>query len=207
MSEVRADSIRVTGPLRWEPESSTGQLRVKMAGDGSRSPFELQHDGDAGYIFHLVSGTIPTRDAVALIGLGVDYGRTGLFVHNHAEGGGGVGLKITQRAGITNPMHHGLRINQESASSPAAWFGQGATGVAPAAVFTANVTPGRRQKLVRFLTTREKSSDTELGYVDAGSGALVWHGSVRLGSGRLFEEDGALKWQSPTGTITTVAPA
>lgn len=145
-----------------------------------KAVIEWMHDGDAGDIIHLTSGpTAAPEDTANMMAVGVDNNRVGLFIHNRDDFGGGVGLKITNRAGITNPLHHGLRLNQSSPAAPGAWFGIGSTtGTAEVAQFTCNVIPPSGQRLVTWRTTRVATNDTLLGYVDAYSGAFVWQGGA-----------------------------
>lgn len=110
--------------LRWRPSPDVGELIVKEAGSGARSPWEVAHDDTEGYILHLVGADGMTGaggSGGALIGLGVNFGGVGLFVNNYLTG---VGIKITNRASITNVSAWGLLLSQNSDQSEGMYLSQ-----------------------------------------------------------------------------------
>lgn len=183
-NNVFTGNNRFSAPFSFGPDP-TGQsgfgLQLLVKDDTmpwsafpAQAVFELEHNGSIGNIYHLTSGPTAATDTPALIALGVDSGRTGLYVHNRADFGGGVGIKISMDPGITNVNNHGLRVNQVNVPAPAAWFGSGAAGGAEVARFCANVVPAAGQKIVTWYTSILTSSDTLIGYVAADTGHFVW---------------------------------
>jgi hypothetical protein len=142
----------------------------------SCSTFELQHDGSAGYIFHLTQGPNMAASA-ALIGLGVDEGGRGLFVNNKKTG---QGVVITQNSTITNSAGYGLLVNAGNGAAPGVMIQQNPTGAtyATGAVFFAYSALDASQKLVEFRHPSGTSSGNLSGFVRAQDGALMWQTQV-----------------------------
>lgn len=190
------------GPM---PEVPIGQTIVKddntpVPGNPAIANWELAHNGTESYILHLV-GASGMSGSAALIGLGVSYGGSGIFINNYKSG---VGLNITNRDTTDAALSHGLRVTNNSTIAPGAWFGTGVLGTKPVAVFTAHSDPPAAYKLVQWLTSRSTASDTEMGYVDADAESFVWSGPLVHGTAALATNatDGFFYLRTTAGTPT-----
>lgn len=155
----------------------------------AQSAFELRHDGTQGNIFHLVSGpSAAPSNAPALIALGVDGNRTGLYVHMRADYGGGTGIKISVDDG--NPANrYGMLVNGGMGASPATWWQQdnvaGSTTAQPLAVFFAYRSFGSSQRLVEFrrpgtIGQADEFTGQLAGFVRSSDGSLIWQAQTFL---------------------------
>lgn len=147
------------------------------------SPFEFQHNGSQGYIFHLTQGQNMASNGPALIGMGIDNGGRGLFVNNKKTG---QGIVITQNDTITGSDAYGLLLNAGKGAAPGMWIqqdpGAGASSYATAAIFFAYSAVDASQKLVEFR------------YPGTGVNGSAFSGSL---GGYIRAQDGGLIWQAP----------
>lgn len=84
-----------TGVFTWR-DGPGGELTVKPLGDGSAGLWELVHDDNRGFLFHLHTGPNST-DNTAVIGIGTDRGQGNGLLVSHKNTG--AGIHLTQHPG------------------------------------------------------------------------------------------------------------
>jgi hypothetical protein len=169
-----------TGPLT--------QLIVKddntpVTGRPELATFEFKHDGSDSYIFHLTQGPnmgSALGTGASLIGMGIDYAGTGLFVNNKATG---IGIKITQNPTISSATAYGMLVNCGEGAAPGVWMQQNpgaGSNAQPACVFFAYASANVAQRLVEFRKPSISTPSTGdlIGYVASGTGQLVWQSQL-----------------------------
>ena len=171
------------------PASPISQRIVRDAtspdpGNGLRSTFELQHDAENAYIFHLTQG--PNMGANAyLIGLGGDAAGGCLYINNKVTG---KGLHIRQRPTITSPIAFGMLVDCGEGVAPGACFSQdplmtdpAATSYSTAVIFRAVTAIDGNQKLVEFQKPNGLGTGgTTVGFVKSIDGQLVWGAAATI---------------------------
>lgn len=166
--------------------SGDPEVDAKPAGSGSISTWEGVHNNTEGHIVHFNCGPgmIGSAGGAALFGLGNDYEGTGIYLHNRAEGGGGVGLRVGMDQGLTWAGSRGILLTIGSGAGVGAEFIQSpaTTASGPAVKFWAQIAADSSQKLVEW--HRAKAGDTStgvrVGYVTAQTGVLAWDAPVQF---------------------------
>lgn len=188
----------------WGPDSNItaasvqGQQIVKddthpFAGNPAVAPFELQHNGTQGYIFHLTQGASMSGSA-ALIGMGVDAGGVGLFVNNKVSG---IGIKITQNSTITDSGAYGMLVNGGKGAAPAVFMQQnnddGSLNAQPCLRLHAYRSFSASQKLFDWYKPDGSTSGTLAGWIRAEDGAFIVQDAPLIVSGGdvAFQASGA----------------
>jgi hypothetical protein len=114
-------------PMKLRGDTIDSFIARPNGSDPTRHPLEWAHDdASGGYLLHLTATSRASSylGAARLIGLGVDSNRVGLYVHNHYEHGGGVGILVDQDAGITATRNYGMLVTGGAAKSPGVWMQQ-----------------------------------------------------------------------------------
>ncbi|QGJ90995.1 tail spike protein [Gordonia phage Yikes] len=102
-------------------DTTPGSIPVlRTPGDGKAANWEYIHNGEGGYLWHLLSGAQSVGGWH--IGAGLDNGTTGFaIVRNKAQA---IGLKIEQTATVTTSTAYGMSVEQKNANSTAVFMEQ-----------------------------------------------------------------------------------